>query len=141
MTFKYLYKNFFLVLIFDLLFLVGSIYTALLIRFEFTLPSYYSVRLLRILPVVLVTKIVCFYFFDLYRGMWRFTSISDLLNVIKAASVSSLLIISYILLHYRFIGYSRSVFFMDWCFTVLFISGFRLGIRLYFEYVGKDQNG
>ena len=130
-----------MVLIFDLLFLVGSIYTALLIRFEFTLPSYYSVRLLRILPVVLVTKIVCFYFFDLYRGMWRFTSISDLLNVIKAASVSSLLIISYILLHYRFIGYSRSVFFMDWCFTVLFISGFRLGIRLYFEYVGKDQNG
>jgi FlaA1/EpsC-like NDP-sugar epimerase len=141
MKFKYLYKNFFVVLIFDLLFLVGSIYTAHLIRFEFTLPSYYSERLLKILPIVLISKIICFYFFDLYRGMWRFTSISDLLNVIKAASVSTLLIICYILLRYRFIGYSRSVFFMDWCLTVLLISGFRLGIRLYFEHVGKDQNG
>jgi FlaA1/EpsC-like NDP-sugar epimerase len=129
------------VLIFDLLFLVGSIYTAHLIRFEFTLPSYYSERLLQILPFALITKIVCFYFFDLYRGMWRFTSISDLLNVIKAASVSTLLIICYVLLRYRFIGYPRSVFFIDWCLTVLFISGFRLGIRLYFEHIGKDQNG
>jgi FlaA1/EpsC-like NDP-sugar epimerase len=70
--------------------------------------------------------------------MWRYTSISDLFNIIKAATFSSLLIVSIIVFRTRFVGYPRSVFIIDWCLTVLLISGFRLTIRLYFEVV-KEQ--
>ncbi|MBW2014426.1 MAG: polysaccharide biosynthesis protein, partial [Deltaproteobacteria bacterium] len=73
-------------------------------------------------------------------GMWRYTSIADLLNIIKASSVSSLVIICLILFsHSRFIGFPRSVFVMDWCFTVLLISGYRLCIRLYFERISNGK--
>ncbi len=96
-----------------------------------SLASFY-----RILPFVLITKITCFYFFDLYRGMWRYTSIGDLLNIIKAASVSTLIITFFILIRYHFIGFSRSVFLIDWCLTILFIAGFRLVVRIYFETTG-----
>ncbi|MBL7196349.1 MAG: polysaccharide biosynthesis protein, partial [Desulfobacterales bacterium] len=82
---------------------------------------------------------VCFYLFDLYRGMWRYTSIADLINIIKASTIASLLIISIILFKTRFEGFARSVFVIDWCFTILFISAFRLSVRLYFEYFGNDE--
>jgi FlaA1/EpsC-like NDP-sugar epimerase len=68
--------------------------------------------------------------------MWRYTGILDLLNVIKAASVSTLLITFFILLKYHFIGFSRSVFLIDWCFTILLIAGFQLVVRIYFETAG-----
>ena len=71
--------------------------------------------------------------------MWRFTSITDLFNIIKASSLSTLLIVSFILFSTRFQGFSRSVFVIDWCFTILFISGYRLCIRLYFEHLSEDK--
>ncbi|MBT8369311.1 MAG: polysaccharide biosynthesis protein [Deltaproteobacteria bacterium] len=141
MIFKHLSKNFFVVFVCDLLLILASMHIAHLIRFDFAVPSYYLDRLWQIMPFVLIIKIGCFYFFDLYRGMWRFTSVSDLLNVIKAAGVSSLLIICYVLLRYRFIGFSRSVFLIDWCLIVLLISGFRLGVRLYYQNISKERTG
>ena len=71
--------------------------------------------------------------------MWRYTSFEDLLNVIKACTVSTLLIITYILYSNRFIGVPRSVFIIDWGFTVLLISGFRLSVRFYFEHFTGDN--
>ena len=137
MKLKYLYFNFFVVLCSDLLLLTGSLYIAHLIRFDFNIPAYFLDTFFRMLPFVLITKFFCFYFFDLYRGMWRYTSIQDLLNIIKAASTSTLLIICFILIRYHFVGFSRSVFLMDWCLTILFISGFRLSVRMYFEYFAE----
>ena len=120
----------------DILLFTGSFYVAHLIRFEFDISDYFLGAFFRMLPFVLITKIPCFYFFDLYRGMWRYTSIGDLLNIIKAASVSTLVITFYVLIRYHFIGYSRSVFLIDWCLTILFIAGFRLVVRIYFETKG-----
>jgi FlaA1/EpsC-like NDP-sugar epimerase len=118
-----LYKNFFLILGIDLLLLSVSIYTAYLIRFEFNIPQEYRVLMYWMLPFILPAKITIFYFFDLYRGMWRYTSI---------------IIIGFILFSTRFIGFSRSIFIIDWSLTIIFISGYRLCIRLYFEHIGDD---
>jgi FlaA1/EpsC-like NDP-sugar epimerase len=86
-----------------------------------------------ILPVAILIKLVCLYIFNVYRGMWRFTSVSDLLGIIKAVSLSTLLIIVYIVLAYRYKNVPRSVVFIDWCFNILAVSGVRLGIRLFFQ--------
>jgi FlaA1/EpsC-like NDP-sugar epimerase len=140
MKFKLFYKNFFIVLFVDILLLTSSLFLSYLIRFDLHLPEQHLILFYQILPFILIIKIVCFYFFDLYRGMWRYTSITDLLNIIKAVSVSTLIIICLILFsHTRFIGFSRSAFILDWCFSVLLISGCRLGIRLYYEHVNGDK--
>ena len=136
MRFKQLYKNFFIVMGVDILLFIGSFYVAHLIRFEFDISAYYLTAFYRVLPFVLITKITCFYFFDLYRGMWRYTSIGDLLNIVKAVSVSTLIITFFILIRYHFSGFSRSVFLIDWCLTILFIAGFRPVVRIYFETTG-----
>ena len=107
MKFRPLYRNFLVILIIDILFLIGSLYAAYLVRFDFIIDGKDLQTFKKILPFILITKLVCFYFFDLYRGMWRYTSIADLINIIKASTIASLLIISIILFKTRFEVFSR----------------------------------
>jgi FlaA1/EpsC-like NDP-sugar epimerase len=136
---KFLRKRLILIIGVDVLIWTAAWFLAFLIRFDFYIPELRWSQWKQLLLFILIAKFFIFYFFDLYRGMWRYTSISDLFNIIKAASVSSLVIVSLIVFWTRFVGYPRSVFIIDWCLTVLLISGFRLGIRLYFEVVSEDK--
>ena len=115
-----------------------SWYFAYLLRFNFDIPPENFQTLLRLLPILIGIKIAVFFFWDLHRGMWRYTSLSDLSNVIKANSVASALIIVMILFSQGFAGYSRSVFILDWGMAVIVIGLSRLGIRLYFSFSGHD---
>lgn len=125
-------RNFYLVLLIDIMLVILSFYLAYVIRFEFEVPAREIEGMFKILPFVLIIKMNIFFFFRLYQGMWRYTSLVDLLNVIKATVLSTLTIIVLVLLRHRFVGYPRSVFLIDWGLTLLFIGGFRMGIRLHF---------
>ncbi|CAB1084221.1 hypothetical protein JY97_00060 [Alkalispirochaeta odontotermitis] len=137
----FFYQNFFVILVIDFILLTSSLYAAHLVRFDFRVPPQYLYLLYWIMPLVLVIKLAIFYCFDVYRGMWRFTSINDLFNIIKASSISTLIIIFLILFSpSRFIGFPRSVFVVDWCLTILFIAGFRLAIRVYFVHLSENDS-
>jgi FlaA1/EpsC-like NDP-sugar epimerase len=84
------------------------------------------------LPYVIPIKMICFFLCGLYRGMWRYTSLNDLKNVFLSVSYSSAVIVLLILLLYRFQGFSRSVYVIDWGLTMFAIGGLRIAIRLFF---------
>jgi FlaA1/EpsC-like NDP-sugar epimerase len=136
-----IYRNYVIVLLIDILLMTFAFYSSHLVRFDFNIPSYFQSSFWRILPVILFIKIAFFFWFDLYRGMWRYTGLSDLFNIIKAASLSSLAIIAIILYSNRFQGFSRSVFIIDWCFTIVLASVFRLAVRLYYDYFEDIRSG
>ena len=127
-----LQKNFFVVLVGDLVLVSLSWIGAYLLRFNFEIPDENAVLMTRLLALVIMIKIVSFYYFDLYKGMWRYTSIVDLFSIIKAAVTSSLILIAIIVFIRRFEGFPRSILIIDGGLTVFFIGGFRLGIRLLF---------
>jgi FlaA1/EpsC-like NDP-sugar epimerase len=133
-------RNLFVIVGADALLLVAAWYAAHLVRFDFAIPEDQWVLFKAMLPLMLMIKLVTFYVFDLYRGMWRYTSVSDLINIIKAAGISSLLIVSFVLFVTGFKGFPRSVFILDGCFTMLFISAFRLSVRIYYEVISEDQS-
>ena len=54
---------------------------AYLIRFDLIIPELYFHFFLISVPWIVLLKLLGFYFFDLYRGMWRYTSIYDLVNI------------------------------------------------------------
>jgi FlaA1/EpsC-like NDP-sugar epimerase len=83
--------------------------------------------------LLLLPKYRYFTIFGLYRGMWRYTSTADLINITKAVCVSSGIIIMSVLYLNRFTGFSRSVFFMDGIFTFLFLCLHRGTIRYLFQ--------
>ncbi|MFX0204073.1 MAG: polysaccharide biosynthesis protein, partial [Candidatus Hodarchaeota archaeon] len=139
MRYRLPHKNFFLIIGVDAILLTASWYVAHLVRFDFDIPEVHLVSFKQVLPYMLAVKLVCFYLFDLYRGMWRYTSIGDLLNIVKAASAGSLIVVSWVLYRTGFIGHPRSVFIIDWCLTIILISGFRLSVRLYFDLLREDK--
>lgn len=123
-------KNFLIMLIGDAILLVAAYVLSYILRFEFSLSTIDLAILKKSVIPIVACKLVFFYWFKLYRGMWRYTSISDLINIIKATLASSATIIIGVLIFFRFQGFPRSVFVIDAVLTLIFISGLRLIVRL-----------
>jgi len=87
---------------------------------------------LTILPL-LACKLTCFFFYDLYRGMWRYTGVMDFLNVIKGSLVGTLLFVVYLSMVYHFNSISRAIIIIDLVLTVVAIGGVRLFVRIYYQ--------
>ena len=62
-------------------------YLAFWIRFEKDLPPYIYHYKNSIL-IVLAFRIFFFHWFGLYKGLWRYATIQDLISIVKAVSVS-----------------------------------------------------
>jgi len=58
--------------------------------------------------VLLIQGIVAYYF-NLYRGIWRFASVPDLINIAKSATIGTIIIGFVLFLIYRADGVSRAV--------------------------------
>lgn len=125
--------NFWLVLAVDVVLLVAAHVLAYAIRFDFVLGGWEWSSIRTVLPLLLPAKLAIFAFFGLYRGMWRYTGLTDLLNILKACIITGLLALGGILFVYRFEGFSRSVFVIDAVLTFLLVAGFRLGMRLFYQ--------
>jgi len=123
-------RNFYLILAGDISLIIIAYISSYMVRFEGVISPEDWINIKKTLPLIVVIKIGVFFSFKLYEGMWRYASLFDLFNVVKASVVSSLIIISIILFAYRFEGFSRSVFFIDWILTLFLIGGIRAGIRI-----------
>lgn len=65
---------------------------------------------------------------------------TDLINISKACSFASFVIILMILFVHGFAGFSRSIVIIDWFLTLLLISGNRIAIRLFFWLGARDES-
>ncbi|MBU2538833.1 MAG: polysaccharide biosynthesis protein [Proteobacteria bacterium] len=130
MKYQFRKLNFWIVLGVDILLLVAAHILAYVIRFDSVVPQVQWINISTALVFLLPVKLVLFHVFGLYRGMWRYTSLSDLLNILKACVVAGFVVLGGILLLNRFAGFSRAVFVLDALLTVLFIAGFRITLRL-----------
>ena len=67
----------------------------------------------------------------LYKGIWRYASINDLINIIKATSMT---IAAFLILMFavtRLENFPRSVLFINWFVLIISLSGSRTIYRLY----------
>ncbi|NTV12505.1 MAG: polysaccharide biosynthesis protein [Desulfobulbaceae bacterium] len=134
--------SFWVILGLDVLLLLAAHLLAYLIRFEGSPGPMEWANIQVVLPVLIPFKIVTFLFFGLYRGMWRYTSLVDLLNILKACVFVSFVSMGAILLFNRFYGYSRAVFVLDGILTFVFVAGSRISLRLFFSLqAGNGQVG
>ena len=131
-------RNFWIIFGFDLLLLCLVYFLSYFIRFEGKIPPEEISNFKNTVWLIIPFKLLVFFKFRLYRGMWRYTSINDLINLIKATFVSSTIIILTILYLHRFEGYPRSVFVIDAFLTLFFIGGIRLFIRLVHQTTVSD---
>ena len=103
------------------------------LRFEFTLPQEYAALILKTLPLLVLIKMLVFYRFGLFSGLWRYAGIEDLWRIIKATSISTVFFFGGIIFTHGILGYPRSVFILDWILCTSFINGVRFFSRLFRE--------
>jgi FlaA1/EpsC-like NDP-sugar epimerase len=55
------------------------------LRFNLSLPPTHDMaNMLKLMPIAIITQVICLQFFNAYRGVWRYTSIPELVKIIKA---------------------------------------------------------
>jgi UDP-GlcNAc:undecaprenyl-phosphate/decaprenyl-phosphate GlcNAc-1-phosphate transferase len=114
----------------DLALITLSFYTAFLIvlgSFETTGEWDLFVRAL---PFVVVCNLFAFLVAGVYRGLWRYTSVSDIFTYAKGVALGSVLSILALLLLYRFEFYSRTVFAVNAVLLTVALIGSRMAFRL-----------
>jgi UDP-GlcNAc:undecaprenyl-phosphate GlcNAc-1-phosphate transferase len=85
----------------------------------------------RTLPVLVFVKMASFLVVGVYRGLWRYTGLDDLIVFAKAIVLSSVLSVLAVLFAFRFEGFSRTVFLIDAILMFMFLAGSRLAFRLF----------
>ncbi|HOJ52808.1 MAG TPA: nucleoside-diphosphate sugar epimerase/dehydratase [Syntrophales bacterium] len=123
--------------ILDAVLLVGAHMGAYLIRFEGQISPFYLTFIQETLPWIVVIKIIFLAWTGLYRGIWRYTGVVDLQNIVKGTTLASVGMVIILILAYRFASFPRSVLILDWILSVFFIGGIRFAYRIY---VNKELN-
>jgi FlaA1/EpsC-like NDP-sugar epimerase len=60
------------------------------LRFNLTWPPEYAAQCWRVLPLAACIHVFVYWAFGLYRGIWRYASLRDLLRIVSAVSLSGL---------------------------------------------------
>jgi FlaA1/EpsC-like NDP-sugar epimerase len=131
-------RNIFLLFV-QLGIILASYYLSFLLRFEFAIPEFYIKLFYSSLPFVILSRLSGYYFYKIHLGSWRFVSIEDLYDTIKAVGMGSILFVIFMVFVHSIEEYPRSVFILDTLLNITFIGGSRFIIRYYHEHSGEGK--
>lgn len=117
----------------DLLAVAVSWMLAFWLRFNFDIPSSFMLAAWHALVWVLPLFAVLFYVFGLYRGLWRFASLSDMQHIGAAVVVGALLTTS-LVVFFGVLLIPRSVFILHPLLLALIMGGSRFLYRSWKEH-------
>ena len=133
-----------LILAHDLLATAAAVVASFFIRFEEAGLGERWALLAVWLPAFVLYSGFVYVFLGLYKSKWRFTSLPDLYNIVRAATVLAvtLLALDYVLLAPNFYGtffLGKITILLYWLLQIAFLSGPRIAYR-YFRYTRTLQH-
>jgi FlaA1/EpsC-like NDP-sugar epimerase len=133
-----------LILAHDLLATAAAVVASFFIRFEEAGLAERWRLLVVLLPAFVVYSGFIYGFSGLYKAKWRFTSLPDLFNIVRAATVLAvtLLALDYVLVAPNVYGaffFGKITILLYWLLQIAFLSGPRIAYR-YFRYTRTLQH-
>ena len=114
----------------DLLMIPAAWLGALWLRFNLgSIPPEFLDQALRLLPMVVLVNGAIFLYFGLYRGVWRFASLPDLVRILQAVVVGVLLCAFATFFMTRMSHVPRSLYPLFAILLIVLLSGPRLTYR------------
>jgi len=133
-------KSHFDALLVDILMIPAAWYGAYWLHFNLeAIPGQTLLHATYYLPILLVTQALAFWFLGLYRGIWSFTSLPDLMRILKAVVIGTLA--SWLLLYFAQSEIPRSTFILYAWLLINLLSGVRVATRWTQSYHNAFQNG
>jgi FlaA1/EpsC-like NDP-sugar epimerase len=121
----------------DIFLTLVSVLASYLVRLELIaiFPTY-QYSLLWMLGIAILIKPLVYYFFGIYRHVWRYASIRELVVIFSAVTTASMVLSAVMIGLFAasvFYGFPRSVLVIDWLFSMAFIGGVRFIFRVLAE--------
>jgi UDP-GlcNAc:undecaprenyl-phosphate GlcNAc-1-phosphate transferase len=117
----------------DLVIVVFSYYMAYQLRFDRHEFGLYFKVFLNFLPVIIGCKLMVFQLLGIYRGFWAYMSTNDVYEYIRASIIATLASVVVVTFAYRFKGFSKGIFVIDWFITTALLLGVRGSFRLFLD--------
>jgi len=122
----------------DIVLVLMSVYLAFVLRFSGRMSSVlHSFLLASVLSLII--KIPLLALFSAYRGNWELGSLREAYPILKAAICGSLITITVLFYLTRVENFSRSVFILDFVFTLLLLTAVRLTPSLFHDILPKES--
>lgn len=118
----------------DLLVMTACLIFALLLRLPSTRANEYAASMLRLLPIIVVVRVLTMAAFGCYAVMWRYISTTDVVRLAIAIFTSTGIVLSLTFLFPETLSrLPRSVYLIDTIIAVLGLMSVRLFRRLLYE--------
>jgi len=117
----------------DIVAVILAWWLAYLFRFNFEIPTFYVVSLKETLSWVVPIQAASFFWFGLYREVWRYVSLHDLRSILYAVLTAATAVPLALFMLQILVGVPRSVLLLDPILLLFMLGGSRITYRLWKE--------
>ena len=108
-------------------------YLAFVLRFESFVHPLYVNQLVSSLPILLLIRLILYLQAGMYKDIWRYSSISDLISIIRTTALGSIVFFA---INRYLMGntlYPFSIYILEWILLLFVYGGTRLFTRVCFK--------
>jgi UDP-GlcNAc:undecaprenyl-phosphate GlcNAc-1-phosphate transferase len=125
----------------DVVLVILAYYAAYVTLFGAELTPAVWELFLKTVPVLIFVKMSTLLVLGVYRGLWRYISLDNMIVYGKAVAAGSVASVLALLFAFRFEGFSRAVFVIDAVYFFLMLAGSRAAFRLFRQMLPAPTGG
>jgi UDP-GlcNAc:undecaprenyl-phosphate/decaprenyl-phosphate GlcNAc-1-phosphate transferase len=114
----------------DLVLAAMAYYSAYLLRWDAEMPAEQLAIFIKTLPLVAIIEIIILLAGGVYRGIWRYTGVDDLIVIARSVALGAAASAGVIFFIYHLRGPSRGVFVLNALLLFVYLCASRLSFRL-----------
>lgn len=125
----------------DMLVVGAAFVVAAYLRYGGAPPPDWSAVMLQMLPGVIGAKLLVFYGFGLYEGIWRHAGTPEVVRLSGTSGIASVVVAGGMVMVKGLAVLAPSIFILDWLVTTIGIGGARFAFRALRQYAAAHRDG
>lgn len=127
---QFSYKRRVLEFLLDVVLMACALYAALILRFDGNIPRVQLETFVKALPLFLIIQMSVFWLGGVYRGLWKYAGLDDLMVIARSVLAGSLVSAAIVLGVFFDRGPSRAVLILNSLLLFFLVGGSRLSFQL-----------